>query len=80
MPAGATKANGARRLKEGLGCSSMVCFGDGLNDIPLLEEADVRCAVANAVPEARAAATRVIGANTENGVARWLAEHWRDWQ
>ena len=32
------------------------------------------------VPEARAAATRVIGANTENGVARWLAEHWRDWQ
>lgn len=38
------------------------------------------CAVANAVPEARVAATRVIGANTENGVARWLAEHWRDWQ
>ena len=36
--------------------------------------------IGGVAPEARAAATRVIGANTENGVARWLAEHWRDWQ
>ena len=72
MPAGATKANGARRLKEGLGCSSMVCFGDGLNDLPLLQAADHACAVANAVPELRAAADEVIPSNAQDGVAKWL--------
>lgn len=72
MPAGATKANGARRLKEGLGCSSMVCFGDGLNDLPLLRAADHACAVANAVPELRAAADEVIPSNAQDGVAKWL--------
>lgn len=72
MPAGATKANGARRLKEGLGCSSMVCFGDGLNDLPLLQAADHACVVANAVPELRAAADEVIPSNAQDGVAKWL--------
>ena len=72
MPAGATKANGARRLKEGLGCSSMVCFGDGLNDLPLLQAADHACAVANSVPALRAAADEVIPSNAQDGVAKWL--------
>ncbi|MDG6106831.1 hypothetical protein Daura_29715 [Dactylosporangium aurantiacum] len=30
-------------------------------------------AVANAAPEVRAAAARVIGADTDDGVARWIA-------
>ena len=50
----------------------MTAFGYVLNDIPLLEEADVRCAVANAVPQLRQAAGQVIPANTEDGVARFL--------
>ena len=53
MSAAATKAQAAAWLKERLGCQRMTAFGDGLNDIPLLEEADVRCAVANAVPQLR---------------------------
>ena len=74
MPAGATKANGARRLKEGLSCSSMVCFGDGLNDLPLLQAADHACAVANAVPELRAAADEVILPTPRTG---WPSGCWR---
>ena len=72
MSAAATKAQAAAWLKERLGCQRMTAFGDGLNDIPLLEEADVRCAVANAVPQLRQAAGQVIPANTEDGVARFL--------
>ncbi len=65
---------------EMTGARRIVSFGDNINDVPMFRISAESCAVANAVPEARAAATRVIGANTENGVARWLAEHWRDWQ
>jgi hydroxymethylpyrimidine pyrophosphatase-like HAD family hydrolase len=37
--------------------------------------ADTALAVANAVPELRAAASGVIGANTADGVARWIGDH-----
>ena len=47
----------------------------------IYDVAHTRCLAATPLArETAAAATRVIGANTENGVARWLAEHWRDWQ
>ena len=72
MPAGATKANGARRLKEGLGCSPWCALGTVLNDLPLLRAADHACAVANSVPELRAAADEVIPSNAQDGVAKWL--------
>ena len=70
----ATKAQAALRLKERLGCQRLVAFGDALNDLPLFEAADESYAVANAMPEVRAAATGVIGANEEGGVARFLLE------
>lgn len=72
MPKEATKANAAKKLKELLGCDRMAVFGDAINDLPLFEAADVKCAVANAVPELKAAATEVIGGNGEDGVAKWL--------
>ena len=73
MSAAATKAQAAAWLKERLGCQRMTAFGDGLNDIPLLEEADVRCAVANAVPQLRQAAGQVIpGQHERTAVARFL--------
>lgn len=79
-PEGCTKASALARVMEMTGARRIVSFGDNINDVPMFRISAESCAVANAVPEARAAATRVIGANTENGVARWLAEHWRDWQ
>ena len=72
MPAGATKAHAAGLLKERLGCGKMTAFGDGANDLPLLEAADYGCAVENAVPQLKEAADEVIPPNTRDGVARWL--------
>ena len=74
MPQNATKAAAAQKLKAMLGCSQLVTFGDALNDIPLFEAADRCYAVQNAAPELKRIATGIIGANTENGVARFLAQ------
>ena len=75
MPAGVSKASAARVLREMLGCTKLVCFGDAVNDLALFGEADERYAVANADPVLKAAATAVIGANDEDSVARWLEEN-----
>lgn len=75
MPKAATKANAARELKALLGCDKMVAFGDAINDLPLFEAADVSCAVANAVPTLKDAATEIIESNEEDGVAKWLLSH-----
>ena len=74
MPREATKAEGVRRLKEVLGCDQVVCFGDGINDIPLFEIANQAYAVENAVFELKRLATSIIGNNTQDGVARWFVE------
>ncbi len=47
-------------------------FGDGENDVDLFEAADEAYAVANAADVLKAVATGVIGANDEDGFARWL--------
>lgn len=52
-------------------------FGDGENDVDLFEAADEAYAVANAADVLKAVATGVIGANDEDGVARWLDAHAR---
>jgi len=74
MPAGASKATAALRLKDLLGCDRLVSFGDGANDLALFAVSDECYAVENAVPELRAIATGVIGSNADDGVARWLEE------
>ena len=65
----------ARRLKALLGCTRLVAFGDGLNDLELFRLADECYAVANAAPQLKALATAVIASNEDDGVARWLARH-----
>ena len=77
MPIKASKANAILQLKELLGCDRLVVFGDGVNDLDMFRVADEAYAVENAVPELKAAATAVIGANDEDGVARWLSRNWR---
>ena len=68
----ASKASAARWLKQRLGCTRLVAFGDGLNDLPLFQEAQESCAVENARPEVQAAASQVIPGNERDGVARFL--------
>ena len=70
-------ASAALWLKSSLGCGRLVVFGDGENDVDLFEAADEAYAVANAADVLKAVATGVIGANDEDGVARWLDAHAR---
>ncbi|MBE6679929.1 MAG: HAD family hydrolase [Ruminococcaceae bacterium] len=74
-PREASKATAIKKLKELLGCDRVVCFGDGINDIPMFEVADECYAVANAADELKQIATAVIASNEEDGVAKWLLEN-----
>lgn len=71
---GVSKADGVWRLKNRLGADRVVAFGDNLNDIPMLQLADVAVVVENALPEVKAVADVVIGPNTSNSVALFIAE------
>jgi len=75
MPSTVSKANAIKKLQNMMNCDRVVCFGDGVNDIPMFEYADECYAVENAVDELKAIATGVIGSNEADGVARWLEEH-----
>lgn len=77
MPFGASKANAIRQLKRRLGCDRLVVFGDGKNDVDMFELADEAYAVENAVDELKQIATGVIDSNDDDGVARWLAQHYK---
>ncbi|WP_455618471.1 HAD family hydrolase [Eisenbergiella sp.] len=72
MPAKTSKADAVLHLARLLGCTRIVCFGDGKNDIPMFHIADECYAVANADPELKAIATGIIPGNNEDGVAKWL--------
>jgi hydroxymethylpyrimidine pyrophosphatase-like HAD family hydrolase len=75
--AGSTKGVGVQTLADLTGADRIVCFGDNLNDLDMFEAADECYAVANAHPEVLAAATGIIGSNSDDGVARWLAANVR---
>ena len=72
--AAASKANALRRLRRMTGADRVVVFGDNINDLPMMREADVAVAVENAVAEVKEAADIVIGPNTSDSVARFILE------
>ncbi|KAF4690952.1 hypothetical protein FOZ62_023150, partial [Perkinsus olseni] len=51
VPAGVNKGMGVRVLKENQGYKRVACIGDALNDLEMLQEADVPVAMGNALPE-----------------------------
>ena len=72
----AHKGNALRRFAEHLGLSLANCaaFGDGLNDLTMVEAAGMGVAMANAVPEVKRAASRITLSNDEDGVAAVVDE------
>ena len=71
-----SKGTAATEIKKLLGVDYVVAFGDNLNDIPLFEVADEAYAVSNAHEELKKIATGVIPSNDEDGVARFIHEHY----
>lgn len=71
---GVSKAAGLAELRRVSGADRVVAFGDNLNDIPMLREADVAVAVANAHPDVKAVADIVIGSCDNDAVVRFIEE------
>lgn len=76
-PLKATKANALRWCAEHFGFSmqELVCFGDSLNDVSMLQAAGVGICVANAREDVKAMGFPVCGSNDTDGVARYIEEH-----
>lgn len=72
--AAGSKAARALELKRRLGADRLVAFGDQLNDIEMLQAADVAVAVENASPKVCDCADIVIDRNVQDGVAKYLEQ------
>ena len=74
--ASAHKGNALKRFAAHLGLTLANCmaFGDGMNDLTMIEAAGVGVAMANAHPRVLAAADHVTRSNDEDGVACALRE------
>jgi len=68
----ASKGNAVTRLKEELGVSRVLCFGDSDNDLSMFALADECYAPDNAKDYVKAVATEVIGHHDQDGIARFL--------
>lgn len=71
-----TKGDAALLIKQQLGAKKMICFGDSDNDISMFEVADECYAMGQGLDELKAIATKTIKANTEDGIAHFLAERY----
>lgn len=71
----ATKWNAIRHVAARLGIpiAEIAAFGDDYNDIEMLRNCGIGVAMANAQPEAMAAADCVCASNDEDGLALWIA-------
>ena len=74
---GIHKGNALLQLGEVLGIKmeEIMAFGDGNNDIQMLEAVGVGVAMANSVPEVLAVADMVAPSNDEDGVAQVIEEY-----
>ena len=70
----ASKGNAVSRLREQLGATRVICFGDSDNDLSMFVMADECYAPDNARAAIKAAATAVIGHHHADGIADFLRE------
>ncbi|WP_028504705.1 Cof-type HAD-IIB family hydrolase [Ruminococcus sp. FC2018] len=75
IPKSASKANAVKQLKKLCDCDKTIVFGDGINDIDMFMIADEAYAVENADERLKENATGIIASNNDDGVARFLLEH-----
>lgn len=68
----ASKKQGVKYLRQKYGFESITAFGDNLNDLPMLEEAETKCAVSNAKQQLLDSADVIVLSNNEDGVAKYL--------
>lgn len=67
-----SKAASVKLLAQAIDARRVVVFGDNLNDIPMMQVADLPIAVGNALDEVKKIAACVIDANNTDAVARYI--------
>ena len=79
---GVSKFNGLLYLAERIGIprSQIVCIGDDLDDIEMIEAAGLGVAMGNAPVEVKRAANWITRSQDQNGVAYMIKEHFRKQQ
>ena len=60
--------------RHGVTPEQIIAIGDDVNDVPMVANAGLGVAMGNAKPEVLAVAKRVIGSNTDEGLAEFLME------
>lgn len=72
---GFDKAGGMKRILDlyQIDTSDIIAFGDGSNDIGMLEFAGCGIAMGNAADEVKSAADQVTASVNDNGVSKWLS-------
>ena len=75
VPHGVSKATGLQHVMDvyGVARDEVVGYGDSMNDLVFLGHVGHPVAVANAFPEVKAIAERIIESNVEHGVQRDMA-------
>jgi Cof subfamily protein (haloacid dehalogenase superfamily) len=68
----AEKGKGIEFIKEYVGATHLVSFGDQLNDLSMFEISDESYATQNAQEAVKQSSTAVIGSNDEDAVAKFL--------
>ncbi len=71
---GVDKGLGVRRIKELTGAKTLICAGDYLGDIAMLQAADIAVAVGNALEEVKAAADLVTVHAKDGAIAQIIKE------
>ncbi|MBR5826572.1 MAG: HAD-IIB family hydrolase [Clostridia bacterium] len=71
-----SKGVAAERLKSILKVDRIIAFGDNLNDLPLFNIADECYAVSNACQQLKDAATGIIDSNCNDGVVKFIMNHY----
>lgn len=74
--ASGTKGDAVKLIQKQLGAEKLVCFGDSDNDLSMFELADESYAMGQGLEELKAIASATIGANTEDGIAHFLAQRY----
>ncbi|SFJ53836.1 Cof-type HAD-IIB family hydrolase [Thermoflavimicrobium dichotomicum] len=76
LPKGCSKAVGIRKLIEiaDIKLENTYAFGDGLNDLEMIEMVGKGIAMGNAVPEVKRVADVITSSNCEDGIFRGLME------
>lgn len=70
-----TKLDGIHRLMDHFGLKTFLAFGDSVNDLEMLEGADMGVAMANSMPEVLEKISEHCGPVNEGGILPWLTDH-----